>query len=136
MQPTRLLSSAETIHISISACLQDKGWAYANLPHLAASAAVVACCWPSAAVLASSAHSGSVGSSRADKSANEMWDSTCSCLKASLMDERLMPSAACTANTAGCHVTWKGHSAGRSEGSCQQVSAGQDLSYFCCWTVL
>lgn len=98
-----------------------------TLTDLAPSPAA-ACTWPSAAAAASSVHSGSAGSSRAARSLRLMCDSTCSCLKASLMALRLMePSAALTANTAGRHVTGKGHSAGRSGGSCwcrqDQVSA-------------
>lgn len=47
-----------------------------------------------------------------------MCESTCSCLKASLIGLRLMPSAALTANTAGRHVTEKGQSDGKLGGSC------------------
>lgn len=83
-----------------------------------APSTTAACCCPSAAAAALSAHSGSAGSSRAARSLSVTCDSTCSCLKASLTVLRLNPSAACTANTAGRHVTWKGHSAGRSAGSC------------------
>lgn len=84
-----------------------------------ASSPAAACTWPSAAAAASSAHKRSAGSSWAARSLRLMCDSTCSCLKASLMALRLMaPSAALTANTAGRHVTGKGHSAGKSGGNC------------------
>lgn len=84
-----------------------------------APSATAPCTWLSAAAAASSAHNRSDGSSLAARSLRLMCDSTCSCLKASLMALRLMaPSAALTANTAGRHVNGKGHSAGKSGGSC------------------